>query len=192
MQLDQSVLDGVVAERTPWLIDVVDVITTAGGTAAVALAALAVVSALLWHRRSRDAVFVAVTMLTGWMLMSTAKNIVARERPPQPDRLITISSYSFPSGHAMMSAILATVLAVLVVRAVSVGVLRTAALVVLILYSVLVGLSRIYLAAHWTTDVLAGWAFGIGWALVLARLFTMLPATGPGVGAAPRRTRSSA
>lgn len=75
-----------------------------------------------------------------------------------------LESYSFPSGHAMMSAILACVLGAVAVRILAAGLRRNLLLVLLACYTLAVGLSRVYLGAHWLTDVLAGWAFGVAWA----------------------------
>ena len=103
-------------------------------------------------------------MLTGLLVMSGLKRIFTRTRPPVPERLIEIDSYSFPSGHAMMSAILATSVAAVILRLALPRLAKMAMLASLGLYTIAVGFSRVYLAAHWMTDVLAGWAFGMVWA----------------------------
>lgn len=73
----------------------------------------------------------------------------------------------------MMSAVLATTLAVVAMRVWPRGDgRRTVAIVGLGTYTVLVGLSRVYLAVHWLTDVLAGWILGFGWALLWVWLLT--------------------
>lgn len=164
MTVDQSVMEWMVAHRTPWLTDGVTMITHSGGTIAVFVIAAIVTVALLLRQRIAAAVTVAGAMLSGWAAMSLLKLMFARQRPPIPDRLVEIDSYSFPSGHAMMSAILACVLGAVVVRVLGPGLLRVALLVLLACYTVAVGMSRVYLAAHWLTDVVAGWAFGVAWA----------------------------
>ncbi|MDH6676503.1 membrane-associated phospholipid phosphatase [Rhodococcus sp. LBL1] len=164
VNVDQSVLQWMLDRRTPWLTDMFTVITHSGGTVAVFVIAAAVTVALLSRRRTAEAVMVAGSMLSGWAAMSLLKHLFARERPPLPDRLVDLDSYAFPSGHAMMTAILAGVLGAVVVRTVGPGILRIGLLVLLACYPLAVGISRVYLAAHWLTDVLAGWAFGVAWA----------------------------
>ena len=163
MSFDQSVLDSAVGDRTPWLIDVVTVVTHSGGTVAAWIVSTVLTIALLLRDRRREAVLVAGAMLSGLAVMTTLKNLFERQRPPLPDRLVEISTFSFPSGHAMMTAILASVLVAVTLRVVLVHV-RIALVFLLVLYTLAVGLSRVYLAAHWMTDVLAGWTFGALWA----------------------------
>ncbi|MCJ0904954.1 phosphatase PAP2 family protein [Rhodococcus sp. ARC_M6] len=164
MSFDIWVLDSAVSARTPWLVDTVDVITDSGGTlAAWSIASVLTITLLMCSRRV-DALLVAGSMLTGLLVMTGLKHIFTRTRPPIPERLIEIDSYSFPSGHAMMTAILATVVAAVIVRLTLPRLVKVTMLAMLAVYTVAVGLSRVYLAAHWMTDVLAGWAFGVIWA----------------------------
>lgn len=162
--VDQSVLQWMVDRRTPWLTDTFTVITHSGGTVAAFVITTVVTVALLSRRSTAEAVMVAGAMLSGWAAMSLLKHLFARDRPPLPDRLVALDSYAFPSGHAMMSAILACVLGAVVVRTVAPGIRRMGLLALLACYTLAVGISRVYLAAHWLTDVLAGWAFGVAWA----------------------------
>ncbi|QSE90222.1 phosphatase PAP2 family protein [Rhodococcus pseudokoreensis] len=164
MSFDQSILDSAVEERTPWLIDVVTVITHSGGTVAAWIVSTVLTVVLLLQDRRREAVLVAGAMLSGLAVMTALKNLFERQRPPLPDRLVEISSFSFPSGHAMMTAILASVVVAVVLRIVLVRHVRSTLVFLLVLYPLAVGLSRVYLGAHWMTDVLAGWAFGALWA----------------------------
>lgn len=162
--VDQTVLNWMLDIRTPSLTDAVTVVTHSGGTVAAFVISTVVTVALLVRRHTAEAVTVAGAMLSGWAVMSLLKLLFGRERPPLPERLVALDSYAFPSGHAMMSAILACVLGAVVVRVVEPGVRRIGLLVLLGCYPLAVGLSRVYLAAHWLTDVLAGWAFGVAWA----------------------------
>src|SRR3989304_1532322 len=101
MSFDQWVLDSAVSQRTAWLVDVVDVITDSGGTLASWLIATLLTIVLLVRGLRTEALLIAGTMLTGLLVMRGLKRIFTRTRPPLPERLIEIDSYSFPSGHAM-------------------------------------------------------------------------------------------
>jgi undecaprenyl-diphosphatase len=80
--------------------------------------------------------------------------------------LVTVSTASFPSGHAMLSAIVYLTLGVLLARFLYHRRLKVYVLTVAILLSLFIGLSRIYLGVHYPTDVLAGWSAGAAWALL--------------------------
>jgi membrane-associated phospholipid phosphatase len=163
--VDDDVLQWMVAHRTPWLTDAFWGITTVGNTVSMFVLSIAVCAALLASKRVAEAIMVGGAMLTGWGAMSLAKLLWGRDRPPIPERLVEISTYSFPSGHAMMSAILATTVTALMLRS-TVSWLRNPVVLALpAVASLLIGFSRIYLGAHWTTDVLAGWVFGAAWGL---------------------------
>ena len=162
---DGVILDWMVEHRIDWLTTVFWVITTVGNTVSMFLLSAVVVVVLLRVRRKSDAVVVAGSMLTGWGLMNALKFAFARERPPTPERLVDIASHSFPSGHAMMSMVLATVAIAVMLRSPDPWLHRPVLLTLPVVAALLIGFSRIYLGAHWTTDVLAGWVFGALWGL---------------------------
>jgi hypothetical protein len=115
--VDGDVLQSMVENRVGWVTTMFWVITTLGNT--VSMFVWSIVGCVLLLRRGRraDAVVVAGAMLTAWGAMSLAKLIFGRARPPIPERLVEISSHSFPSGHATMSAVLATVAIAMMLRA---------------------------------------------------------------------------
>ncbi|MBP1160493.1 phosphatase PAP2 family protein [Rhodococcus sp. PvR099] len=164
MPIDQTVLDFMVGIRTPWLTDVVTAITNLGGTVASWVITSVIVLALLARRHRPEALLVGGAMFTGQLVMSLLKLAFGRERPPEPARLVVELTHSFPSGHAMMSSILVCVVAAVIVR---IGGPRWNTPIVFVglgLWTLAVGLSRVYLGAHWLTDVIAGWLFGAAWA----------------------------
>lgn len=174
-ELDTAVLTWMVDHRTPWVTDVMTVVTTVGNTVGVAVLTV-ILAAIVWRRGSRRAALATLAvMLLGWGLMNGIKYAVRRTRPPTPERLVDLSTWSFPSGHAMMSAMVAAVAIVLIGR----GLLRSpgdrarkrrrAAAAVLTAASLLIGFSRLYLGAHWCTDVLAGWVLGALWGTLALR-----------------------
>lgn len=88
------------------------------------------------------------------------KQVSARGRPPAAGWADAVSGYSFPSGHATSATAGYLVLAVLVSGLMTTARRRVAVLGAGITLALLVGASRVLLAVHWPTDVLAGWALG--------------------------------
>jgi undecaprenyl-diphosphatase len=81
-------------------------------------------------------------------------------------RAVEAVNASFPSGHAMMSAVVFLTLGVLAARFAERKRLKVLALGSAVFLSLLVGISRIYLGVHWASDVLAGWSVGAAWAMI--------------------------
>jgi len=75
-------------------------------------------------------------------------------------------TYSFPSGHAFLSAVTFLTLGALLARVQREPGLKAYMLGVAIALTIVVGLSRLYLGVHWPTDVLAGWCAGAAWAIL--------------------------
>lgn len=165
MEFDVAVLGWMVEHRVEWLTTMFWIVTTVGNTFMMFVLSTAAWGALLTSRRNLDAWVVAGAMLTGWGLMNALKYAFARERPPIPERLVEISTHSFPSGHAMMSMLLATVTIAMMLRSPHPWLHRPVLVTLPVIAALMIGFSRIYLGAHWTTDVLAGWVFGALWGL---------------------------
>lgn len=157
--MDDAVLDWMVEHRTPWVTDVFSAITNVGGLVGMTVISVVVTLYLLVRNYRVEALLVGGTMLSGWLVMNGLKLLIGRERPPFPLRLVEEVSSSMPSGHAMLSMVLVCVLGAAIFRLRSP---RRPALVygVLGAATALDGLSRVYLGAHWMTDVLVGWALG--------------------------------
>jgi undecaprenyl-diphosphatase len=79
---------------------------------------------------------------------------------------VDVTSMSFPSGHAMLSAVTYLTLGALLARSQERKSLRVYVLSVAIVLTLIIGMSRVYLGVHWPTDVLAGWCLGAAWALL--------------------------
>jgi undecaprenyl-diphosphatase len=131
--------------------------TFLGGAILIAIG-LALGLAALLTRRYRLALIIAVVLVGSALLTDAVKDLVMRQRPPDP--ITGTSGYSFPSGHTLNSTATYGLLAVIAWRSrLSLG-LRKVAVVIGVVVPILVGLSRIALGAHWPTDVLAGWLAG--------------------------------
>lgn len=144
--------------RAPWLDHVARAVTTLGLIAIVGSAGL-LGAVLLVKRRHRAR---AASLLAGatlaWISVWITKSLVDRPRPPAP--LVETAGQSYPSAHAANSVgWLALAIALTVV--ITAPRARIAAITVGALLAVLVGLSRIYLRAHYASDVLAGEALAV-------------------------------
>lgn len=150
---------------TPWLDNVMLVVTRLGGVAAVLLAAFFMLAVLYRLRRWQSLAVVAVGMTGTLVLMSGLKLLFARQRPELWELLTHESTYSFPSGHAAMSSVLAICVVMLAWRS------RWRWLVagIAVLYVLAIGFSRMYLGVHYPTDILAGWTVAVLWMLVTVR-----------------------
>lgn len=141
-------------------------ITALGAVAVLTLMVLIVVGYLLLQRAYSAIWLVLVATLGGALLSAALKQFFGRERPESILHLREVFNPSFPSGHAMLSAVVYLTLGILFSRAVARPAIRMYFFSVALVLTALVGLSRIYLGMHYPTDVLAGWAVGLVWALL--------------------------
>ena len=149
-----------------WFNEFVRDISGLGGLGVLALLVSASVTFLVISNNRKIATFVALATLSGAILSSLLKLGFDRPRPDLIPHLTHVYSASFPSGHAMVSAIVYLTLGALLTRVVSGFWTRFFLMIVAFSLTVLIGLSRLYLGVHWPSDVLAGWAAGATWALV--------------------------
>ncbi len=161
--IDENVWDWVVRNRSePW-VTTAQVVTTIGNTLVLTTLTVLAVVGLAYAGRRVDAAYVALGTIFGYVLMQSLKFGFARNRPPIEDRLLNIDSFSYPSGHAMMTMVVFGLFAVVAYRCFAWVRDRRWILLLAPLMSILVGLTRIQLAVHWTTDVVSGWLFGVLW-----------------------------
>lgn len=160
---DRAVLNWCGGHRDPALTTVMQSVTDCGRTVPLAIVVALAVSALLVLRRFGQAAMVGFGSVAGYALMVGLKNLVQRPRPPVGDAVAHESSWSFPSGHAMMSIIVFGLIAVVLVW--NTG--HRWWLLLAGMASLVIGISRLYLGVHWLSDVLAGWLIGAVWVLML-------------------------
>lgn len=131
-----------------------------GGETRVAVGLLA--AAFLWLRkRGRDGLILLTVVLVQTGTNSALKALFGRVRPDLYAHLDTTFDQSFPSGHSAQNAALYLLIALLIDR----RLLWLAVPLVL-----MIGVSRVVLGVHWPTDVLAGWAEGLAFALIGLRI----------------------
>jgi membrane protein DedA with SNARE-associated domain/membrane-associated phospholipid phosphatase len=148
---------------SPALVSVAKVVTNLGSSPVTALVALATAIGVGVRRRYID----AGMLVAGWVLSYAAAHIAkaAYDRPRPAGALIDTSLSSYPSGHAVYSVTLVACATVLV-RAGTGWAMRISAVTVALVLVVLVCLTRVYLRAHFLSDVVGGVALGTAvWAL---------------------------
>jgi undecaprenyl-diphosphatase len=152
-----------------WLPGAMRDLTALGSAPVLVLFVLAVAGSLLVRRQYHALALLLVATIGGILLMMFLKGVFARPRPPSAFHLSEVRSVrtlSFPSGHAMESAIIYLTLAALLARLVQTRVLKLYFIGLAFFLTFVVGLSRVYLGVHYPSDVLAGWTVGLAWALL--------------------------
>ncbi|MGO4193853.1 phosphatase PAP2 family protein [Rhizobium sp. YAF28] len=149
-----------------WLVHAMGDITSLGGVTVLTLLTLLATAYLLLDRKTAIAVFLFLSVLSGWLASTGLKIIIARARPDVVPHLVDVNDLSFPSGHAMVSAVTYLTLGALLARTQRFRATRIFVMGAGIFLAVIIGLSRIYLGVHYPTDVLAGWGAGSLWALL--------------------------
>jgi undecaprenyl-diphosphatase len=120
-----------------------------------------------WYRKAHYWLVVVMVAVPGGMLLNVAlKHIFQRARPSLEDPLLTLSTYSFPSGHTAAATVFYGLLACYLVRRVRTWPARAAILAACVAMVMLVALSRMYLGVHYLSDVLAASAEGAAWLAV--------------------------
>lgn len=125
--------------------------------------AVAAVAGLLALRYRRSAVLLAAVLLGGWLLSTALKQLIARPRPQLVVALDSVSSMSFPSGHALNSTLFYLGVALILARLTASPGVRWGLYAAAVALSFATGVSRIALGVHYPSDVIAGWALGVAW-----------------------------
>ena len=116
----------------------------------------------LIKRNNLCAIHVAAIAITSFLLTAFFKNIFQRVRPLDP-LIEPLKNYSYPGGHASLGFIFYGLLAYIVYGSNISALYKYTFAGLLILFSWLVGFSRIYLRIHHTSDVIAGFCQGLVW-----------------------------
>ena len=150
------------------------IITNVHSTIGVAFVASVVTIYFLRRRLKYWALAFALSVFGGMVLNLLLKDIFERARPHFDDPIVTLTSYSFPSGHTIVATTLYGALCAFVLSRIRGWFLRTVAILVAAFMIALVGFSRIYLGAHYPSDVLAAMVEGMFWlSLCLTGVHTM-------------------
>jgi undecaprenyl-diphosphatase len=137
-----------------------------GGVWGLTLITLFVTGFLIVARKYATAGFVALSVIGGALLGTGLKALFDRPRPDLVPHLVEVSNASFPSGHAMNSAVVFLTLGALLASTHRSRRVRIYLISVAVGLTLAVGFSRVYLGVHWPSDVVAGWCIGAAWAIL--------------------------
>jgi membrane-associated phospholipid phosphatase len=138
-----------------------------GSTLFLTAATIMVVAWFALRKWGREAKLFAITMIGAWLLNTTLKLAFKRPRPLPFFDLTPPETYSFPSGHSLASCCFFAGLAAILSGRIKQKRARTIIWIAATTMFLLIGLSRIYLGVHYTTDVIAGFAAALIWILVV-------------------------
>ena len=177
VRADASIFSALQALRSPWGDMIMVAITELGDAKVTVPVAAAAIGWLAWRRAWIDAAYLAAAIVFAQAFAAAIK--VALHMPrPIPELYHGWSAFSFPSGHATITAVMYGFLGVMTVRQAG-PVLRRAIAASLALLIGLIALSRLYLGAHWFSDVAAGLAFGAAWVGLLGISYIRHRPAGP-------------
>lgn len=161
--IDQNVAAWFHGRQTPGLTTTMQLVTVLASAAWVT--GVGIVTALvLWRKRCWYRLLALVLVLPAGMVLNFLLKIVFhRQRPCPTDWFLMFHGYSFPSGHTMAATLLYGLLAVFAVMALKAWRRRVAAVLGAFVMVLLIGFSRVYLGAHYLSDVLGAAAAGLAW-----------------------------
>lgn len=153
LMFDEPILLFLHAQASPLLTAFFTTVTHLGDSVVIILLIMGLAAYYTYRKMYHKALF--VTFGIGGVVVANTllKSIFQRERPALWAHLVNETNFSFPSGHAMLSAAFATMLVILFWETKY----RWLVVVLATVGTVIVGLSRLYLGVHYPSDILAGW-----------------------------------
>jgi len=162
------------AQGSPCVTSAMRVATSFGSTLTVTCIAVALSLYLLWRRHLYWLAALVLSVPGGALLNRLLKYAFHRARPHFDDPILTLTGYSFPSGHTMMASVLYGVVAAYLCAHTPDWRGRALIIVAASVLIALVAFSRIYLGAHYLSDVLGAMAEGLAWlSLCLTVVYTI-------------------
>jgi undecaprenyl-diphosphatase len=146
-----------IEKMSPALTSAVKVITHIGDS--VFIITFCILLFIFTKTKKTIAIPVSITVIISSILNIILKKVFSRERP-NILRLINETSYSFPSGHAMINASLYMMLILLIFKFIKNKPLKISLSAICLVLIIAIGYSRIYLGVHYAGDILGGWLIG--------------------------------
>ncbi len=147
--------------QTPLWTTFMVTLTNFNGAMGIFLFSLCMMLFLIYKRWYRDLLFYFISVSGANIAYIFIKMIVQRTRPNS--EILSITTYSFPSGHATMATAMALAVYLIFAKRVDAIGLKFLLLISCIVWPIIIAFSRVYLDAHWFSDVIAGIGLGVFW-----------------------------
>lgn len=163
MKIDSFIYNIVVQKmRNPILTSIFKILTNLGGT--YVLITISII-AILFSRKNKILLWIPINLILITILNILIKNVIQRSRPIGY-RLIDETGYSFPSGHSMISTAFYGLIIYIIWKKINNKWLRNTLIILLSSLILLIGLSRIYLGVHYSSDVIGGFVISIFYLMI--------------------------
>lgn len=161
---DVAILEAVHAQATTTWDAIFLAITTAGDVMSIIVVTIILSVYLYYKHRRRDMLLLVASVGGAAAANIILKLLFQRARPSLWHSSVVETTFSFPSGHAMLSSALIFSLVVILWKTRY----RWAIVVVGALFVLLVGLSRLYFGVHYPSDIIAGWSASLAWVVIVS------------------------
>ena len=161
--VDQFLVDWFHAHAVPLVTQFMLIVSNLHGVVAISIYALLFSIYLLWMREWFWLVCLATTVPGGMLLNVLTKHTFQRARPNVGDPMLVLSTYSYPSGHVTGTVLFYGVLGAMLIARIDVWRWRVLIAITATALVLLVALSRMYLGAHFLSDVIAAFAEAVAW-----------------------------
>lgn len=171
-QIDSAINAKMPLIWSPVLNKLMILITNIGGLLFLLLLSMIALGILAYKKRYGDSLLFLATMALGSLVEVALKEIIQRARPE--NALISVSGWSFPSGHATRAAIFFSLMIYLFKNDIKNKSMRMIFVTANIVLIFLIGFSRVYLNVHWFTDVIMGLIIGFVLTFIMIKIFPIL------------------
>ena len=166
LDLDVAVLETINARSSRTWNEIIPVLTDLAGPVIIPAVTVILIGFFIWTKEAYNGLYIALTLGGTFLVNTLLKLYYHRTRPELWELLVEEQSFSFPSGHAMISMALALSLIVLVWN----SYWRIPSLILGGLYILGIGYTRLYLGVHYPTDILGGWLASIIWVGMVTKI----------------------
>ncbi len=161
-QFDITVRSNIHQHATTWLTTSMEIVTNLGDLPVIMFGTIGLLL-LFWHRGARDYVQLVLITMTGAGILDGVLKLAFHRIRPDPFFGTRPNTYSFPSGHALISLCFYGLIAGMLSLRLEKTWQRVTVWTVALFVIAAIGFSRIYLGVHWPSDVLAGYAAALLW-----------------------------
>jgi undecaprenyl-diphosphatase len=173
---DRMALQRIVEMRVPALNGPAVDLTALGSVSVLTLLCVFTVTMLLIVRDALAAWQLIIAACGGGLISTLLKRALERARPAEVEKLVEVTSFSYPSGHSLAAASVYLTLAMVTARRLDNKAARAVVFCSALSLILSIGVSRAYLGVHFPSDIAAGLLLGAGWSLLVSSFFSYVRA----------------